>query len=176
MNIFYLSNDVKQCAAWHNNKHVVKMILESAQLLSTAHRILDSTHQGVIGSRLYYLLQDEHDVDSLKCYRQTHVNHPSAVWVRKSKHNYKWLYSLFVELIKEYEYRYGKQHACIAYLDFLSKCPDNIGTESFTAPPQCMPDEYKVIGDTVKAYHNYYIGAKQSMAQWKNRDIPSWYA
>lgn len=173
MNIFYLSKDTKQCAAWHNNKHVVKMILESAQLLSTAHRVLDGTPESVNG-KIYNLLAGE-SKDNLICYRQTHTNHPSAIWVRAGVDNYNWLFNLFVDLMKEYTHRYGKHHVCEKYIEFLSNVPKNIGKSSFSEPPQCMPDEYKVANDTEKAYHNYYTGGKQQMAAWKNRNKPDWY-
>ena len=92
MNIFYLHNDPQVCAAYHCDKHVVKMILEYAQLLSTAHHELDG-------------------VPSIECYKKTHVNHPSAVWARQSKRHYRWLYRLLSHTCREYTKRYRKIHA-----------------------------------------------------------------
>lgn len=92
MNIFYLHSDAKECAVMHCDKHVVKMILETAQLLSTAHRLLDGNDDPIL-------------------YKATHKNHPSAIWTRKSQKNYLWLTSLLQNLCQEYTYRYGKIHA-----------------------------------------------------------------
>ena len=99
MNIFYLDHDVTKCAEMHNDKHVVKMILEYAQLLSTAHRVLDGTIcDGFSDSgrrkKTYTLSDSRNDI----LYSATHINHPSAVWVRQSDTNYKWLQSMLVTL------------------------------------------------------------------------------
>ena len=111
MNIFYLDNDPKICAQMHVDKHCIKMILEYAQLLSTAHRILDGTVSIGLGKtgrkQTRYVLPD--DRESV-LYSATHLNHPSAVWCRQSAMNYHWLYTLLVECCKEYTYRYGKIH------------------------------------------------------------------
>lgn len=120
MNIFYLDNDVTTCAEMHVDKHCVKMILEYAQLLCTAHRVLDGKEvveqkyvKGSLPARYRnvkrWKLTDERN-DLL--YSATHINHPSAVWARQNVENYKWLQSLLVALCKEYTYRYGKVHKC----------------------------------------------------------------
>ena len=95
MNIFYLDRDPQIAAQMMCDKHVVKMILESAQMLSTAHRVLDG---------------DEY-ADKNGLYKKAHVNHPSSEWVRCSYQQYKWLYDHMVALMEEYTYRYGKHHA-----------------------------------------------------------------
>ena len=113
MNIFYLSHDVTECAKQHVDKHAVKMILEYAQLLSTAHRFLDGTqHIGRSPSgrkQTRYVLPDEREH---LLYSATHINHPSGIWVRKSADNYMWLSDLLRALCHEYTYRYGKVHKC----------------------------------------------------------------
>lgn len=175
MNIFYLDKDPSTCAQMHVDKHCVKMILEYAQLLSTAHRVLD----GICSTRLsksgrkqqYYVLNDQRDQF---LYSATHVNHPSAIWVRQSKENYKWLFTLFIELMREYNYRYGKIHACMRLASSLQNPPTNIKDGEFTEPTPAMPDDYKVAGNSVQSYHNYYNGDKQRMFSWKNRQTPSW--
>ena len=96
MNIFYLHNDQSTCAKWHNDKHCVKMILEYAQLMSTAHRFLDGeehTVKAAIGARKLkrWKLPDARE-DVL--YKATHINHPSAVWLRKAAANYTWLHTI----------------------------------------------------------------------------------
>jgi len=175
MNIFYLDHDPKVCAEMHVDKHCVKMILEYAQLLSTAHRILDGTEfTGVSKTgrkQTRFVLSDSRE--SI-LYSATHVNHPSAVWVRKSDANYAWLFRLFGELMDEYTYRYGKTHACERLADALSYRPKNIPKGSFTEPTPAMPDNYKVSGDSISSYKNYYLGDKQRMFSWKKRPTPEW--
>ena len=181
MNIFYLDNDPRVCAEMHVDKHVVKMILEYAQLLSTAHRVLDGaitvgiSKTGRKAKR--YVLPDARE--SI-LYTATHINHPSAVWVRKSYHNYVWLYRLLQYSCKEYTHRYGKVHKVerSGLLAKLNATPDAlIPTKNnihFTDPPAAMPDTYKE-SDAVKSYHNYYNYDKQRFAKWTNRSIPSWF-
>jgi hypothetical protein len=177
MNIFYLHNDAKLCAEFHNNKHVVKMILEYAQLMSTAHRVLDGLPDNILSEKgrrktIYRLKDSREDV----LYRATHINHPSAIWVRASHHNYVWLYKLWVHLMKEYTYRYGKMHASSRLLGSLYILPYNIPENvEFTEPTPAMPEEFKVSQNSVLSYINYYVGAKQHIASWKNRKTPEWY-
>ena len=153
MNIFYLDSVPTECAKMHVDKHCVKMILESAQLLSTAHRLLDG------------------DNDVL--YKTTHANHPSAVWVRESDENYLWLFELFTALMVEYTHRYGKHHACERMIGVLSRAPLAIPKGSLTEPPCCMPDECKC-DSTIESYRNYYMMHKSHIFAWKNRTQPSW--
>ena len=155
MNIFYLDKDPVKAAKMQYNKHVVKMILESAQMLCTAHHVLDNRIR---------LLDDIP-------YKITHVNHPSTIWCRQSIPNYMWLYNHMIALGKEYTKRYDKNHLTITKCkEPLSVSPEGIDTYvSFTQPPQCMPDEYKD-ECSVKAYWNYYIGEKHSVAN-KNEKI-----
>lgn len=151
MNIFYLHRDPKKAAVIQYNKHVVKMILESAQMLCTAHHCYGSDEQK----------------DNVP-YKQAHLNHPSTVWARQSKTTYMWLYDHMIALGKEYTKRYGKEHLTILKCrDFLATPPLHIQGSEFTEPPQCMPDEYKVEGDSVSAYWNYYEQEKQLI---KNKD------
>ena len=179
MNIFYLDHDVRKCAEMHNDKHVVKMILEYAQLLSTAHRFLDGVP--TIGKsatgrkKTTYILPKE--LDSV-FYSATHINHPSAVWVRQSIPNYMWLAEMLEVLCGEYTYRYGKVHK--VERDGLMQAlknnfPKNLPDAPFTEPTPAMPDEVKIPGDSIKSYRNYYINNKTHLASWKNREVPGWY-
>lgn len=140
----------------HCNKHVVKMIVETAQLLSTAHHVLDDNGDGF--------------------YKPTHKNHPSAIWCRQSDSNYVWLWCLLVSLCKEYTHRYGKIHKCQGdgLVARLMKLPNNIPTGPFTQPTPAMPDEYKT-ADSIQSYHNYYNGSKRSFAVWTARPTPTWF-
>jgi hypothetical protein len=155
MNIFYLDEDVTECAKMHVDKHCVKMILEYAQLMSTAHHVLDA------------------ELACADLYKSTHVNHPSAVWVRQTRPNYIWLYQLWIALMAEYTYRYGRHHACERLIDVLGKLPINISRAGFTEPPCCMPDIYNN-GSAVDSYRQYYLMDKHHLFAWKNRPVPDW--
>ena len=183
MNIFYLDHDPELAAQYHCDKHVVKMILESAQLLSTAHRVLDGVMvQGkryVAGSlparyRNVKQWRLDNEFDSVY-YSASHVNHPSAVWVRTSHYHYNWLHNLFGHLLTEYTFRYGKTHKCEALYEPLKRWPNNIPLVDFEQPPQCMPDDSKNILSSVIAYRNYYKIHKASFAKWSVRPTPSWW-
>lgn len=164
MNIFYLHPDPAICAEMHNDKHCIKMILEYSQLLSTAHRVLDGVDNVLPDNRNDYL------------YKTTHVNHPSAIWVRRCYENYDWLVRLLECLHAEYTHRYGKVHKSEALLDFLTSPPDNIPyNECFTEPTPAMPDECKIPNDSIASYRGYYINHKAHLASWKNRPTPNWY-
>lgn len=177
MNIFYLNADPVLCAQQHVDKHVVKMIVEYAQLLSTAHRLLDGVEtlgfsaSGRAVKR--WQLPDERDE---VLYQATHKQHPSALWTRASKENYLWLYRLFVCLLDEYNFRYGKTHSTTRLSPALQQSPSHIINQGFTEPTPAMPAHYIVIGDVVQSYHNYYQGSKSHFFAWKNRPIPDWIA
>jgi hypothetical protein len=140
MNIFYLHQNPEVSAKAMTNKHVVKMILESAQMLSTAHQLLDGP--------------------SDKFYKAAYMNHPSTVWVRQNVHHYMWLLNHFIALSNEYTIRYGKQHATYIKLStLLSNPPKAIANKKFMQPPQAMPDIYKDV-DSIQAYRRYYLNEK----------------
>lgn len=152
MNIFYLHRDPVKAAQIQYDKHVVKMILESAQMLCTAHHVYGNPD----------------DVP----YKQAHLNHPSTIWARRSRTTYMWLYDHMIALGKEYTKRYGKEHLTIIKCrDFLSTPPAHIQGDEWVEPPQCMPDQYKVPGCSITAYWNYYEGEKYSVASKKEKLI-----
>ena len=174
MNIFYLNNDTKICALWHTDRHIVSQTKEYAQLLSTAHRVIDGVEyiDNSSGRKIKRWKLGSSYEDIL--YKATHINHPSAIWVRHSYDNYMWLRSLLYQLCKEYTYRYGKIHkveSCGLY-EALSYAPINIKLSVFTQPTPAMPDEYIIKGDAIQSYKNYYNGAKQKLHSWKNRPVP----
>ena len=183
MNIFFLDKNPQRCAQMHVDKHCVKMILEYAQLLSTAHRVLDGVlTTGLSESgrkRQLYVLQD--DLNEI-LYSATHVNHPSAVWCRQSSANYMWLAELLEECCKEYTYRYGKIHKVESsgLMQTLKNIfPKNITEKPFTQPTPAMPDECKVVGDSIQSYRNYYVMNKSHLWSWKGkinrRTEPNWF-
>ena len=161
MNIFFLDERPDKCAEMHNDKHCVKMILESAQMLSTAHRILD---------------EDDAHPD---LYKIAHKNHPSTIWVRSSKLHYDWLFRLFRMLSAEYTLRYSngkfKVHKTWDKLGkILETAPKNIVDNGWVDPPQCMPDHCKK-PNTIDAYRNYYMIEKANISTWKYTRQPTWW-
>jgi len=154
MNIFYLDKCPVKAAQVQYNKHVVKMILESAQMLCTAH----------------HCYGDKDQVENVP-YKQAHLNHPSTVWTRRSKSTYMWLYNHMMALGNEYTKRYGKTHLSITKCkDFLAIPPRHIQGDDWCQPPQAMPDEYKD-ECSIQAYWNYYIGEKHVVANLKTEKL-----
>ena len=176
MNIFYLDDDPIQCAKWHVDKHIVKMITEYCQLLSTAHRGLD-------GQMYYGKTKNNRNIKrwSLPDHREdvlfkaSHVNHPSNVWTRTSLSNYIMLFKLYMACIAEYKYRYGKVHGSSKPSVYLQRPPKNIPDIGLTEMPQAMPEYCKVPNDPISGYRNYYINEKAYFANWKNREKPLWF-
>jgi hypothetical protein len=182
MNIFYLAHNPVEAARSHLDKHVVKMILEYAQLLSTAHRVLDGKESVVLSQagrkKKVWQLEDP-SMDGI-LYNATHMNHPSAIWARKAKVNYDYLYALFVSTCDEYTHRYGKVHLTDSKLrEKLSQFPKNIYSDDklhvWHGPTPAMPDECKVAGDHIASYRKYYIDKKANIAKWTNREPPEWF-
>ena len=156
MNIFVLDKNPRIAAQMHCDTHCVKMILETAQMLSTAHRF-------------YNTPQAE------KVYKQAHLNHPCTKWVRESKTNYRWAVDLYLELLKEFKLRRGKTHKsgtlCNSFFEIPADMPD-LGLTPF---PQAMPSEYQQ-EDAVEAYRAYYRGDKAPIAAWTwGRPAPDWW-
>jgi len=176
MNIFYLDRDPKKCAEMHLDKHVVKMIIEYAQLMSTAHRVLDGQeyYELTANNRKIKRWRLDDDRESVLM-KASHINHPSGIWTRASDSNYSWLYVMWSFLLDEYTYRYGKIHACARLRDVLIRLPNNIKDESFTEPTPAMPEDRKIPGDSLTSYHQYYIHNKNHFAKWTKREIPLWY-
>ena len=182
MNIFYLDKNPRKCAEYHLDKHCIKMILEYAQLLSTAHRILDGTQSVGLSKtgrkQTRYVLPDDRE---LTLYSATHINHPSAVWARQSAANYMWLAELLEECCNEYTYRYGKTHKVESsglMQALKNNIPKNIPDKPFTEPTPAMPDHCKVAGDSITSYRRYYLMEKSRMWSWagkiNSRKIPDW--
>ena len=154
MNRFVLDYDPQIAAEYHCDKHVVKMILEEAQMLSTVHR------------------QCGYDGDEL--YRATHKNHPCTVWAGETTANYSWSYRLLLALTEEYTMRYNKFHATERLLIPLAYPPSAVPVGELTPFPQAMPDDCKA-DDAVQAYRDYYMLHKRGIATWKFTDTPKWW-
>lgn len=160
MNIFFLDEDPELAAKYMCDKHVVKMILESAQLLCTAHHLRPEP---------YYKYPT--------LYKKTHENHPCAIWCRENSANYVWLSNHAFYLCEEYTFRYNKIHKTQTLIEWLSlQLPHfSMVFGEFTDPPQCMPEMYKR-KDVVEAYRAYYILDKMKKIQcnWTKREKPYW--
>lgn len=136
MNIFFIDSDPFKAARWHGDKHVVKMILESAQMMSTAHHVTGSEH-------------------AENLYKPVHINHPCSIWVRENLANYEWMWNLFCGLCGEFRLRRGKSHATSRLLITLSCDPNLPESPVHTRPVLAMPGEFKT-NDPVESYRNYY--------------------
>lgn len=152
MNIFVLDKDIKTAAQMHCDKHVSKMILESAQMLCTA------------------LWNNNQDAP----YKPVHAKHPCTLWASDSLENWEWLRDFAIYLNEEFCWRYDRSCNHKSADVILSLTRPNIESKGLQQHPQCMPDEYKVTNDPVQAYRNYYVGEKH-FAVWTKRDTPRWY-
>lgn len=171
VNIFVLDRDPRRAARYHCDKHVVKMLLESAQLLSTVLWIVDER-----------LAQRNHERGLL--YKPTHRRHPCTLWLSESLANYRWLTRLAGALVDEYHYRYGgRSHACEPVIDCcrrfaLSKAAQRLtlwATKRRTPFALAMPEMYRS-SDAVEAYRRYYIGEKAPICTWTRRRMPQWFS
>lgn len=157
MNIFALSDDPKEAAQMHCDKHVVKMVLESAQMLSTVHHQYKSTMRSFV-------------------YKPTHAKHPCTVWACENQANYQWLYEHFWHLSDEYTHRYGKYHKSWEKLHkVLDVRPRGLPWKRAHTPfARAMPDQYKLFDDPIDSYRMYYAVEKADILQYTKRDKPQW--
>jgi len=155
MNYFYVEEDPTSAAQALCDKHVVKMILETAQMLSTAHRLTESPQADFV-------------------YKVTHSNHPSTKWLRSSQIAYKHGLQHLCALFDEYRHRYNKTHATERLLPYLSQVPEALPDLPFVDPPQCMYDECRQ-SDTIEAYRAYYrVRRSEIDMRWTKREEPAW--
>ncbi|MNS32267.1 hypothetical protein D3C72_643460 [compost metagenome] len=154
MNIFVLHEDPCLAAKDQCDRHVVKMVTESAQILSSVR----------------------HRYGAPAPYRPTHANHPCVLWAGNCAENYAWLVTHMAQLLAEYTERYGKTHAVQAHLETLREPPAAMPRCGERQPfTQCMPEHYRLEGDPVTAYRHFYMGEKSGFAKWKLGNVPSWY-
>jgi hypothetical protein len=149
MNIFVLDNCPEFAAKYQCDKHVVKMVLETAQLLCSAHETAP--------------------------YKRTHYNHPCAIWTRSSMGNYDWLVRHGLALAREYTFRYNKIHKSTEVIEWAMLNKPNILDLGLLPFAQAMPDQYKNPDDAVSAYRNYYMNEKARIATWTKTETPYWY-
>ncbi|MGD8386852.1 MAG: hypothetical protein PVG49_06905 [Desulfobacteraceae bacterium] len=153
MNIFVLDLDIDRCARYHADRHVVKMTLESAQILCTV---------------LY-----ENGISSP--YRPTHRKHPCTLWAGRSLSNWSWLRRLALALNREYRYRYRRDQDHASARVVRQLLPPPIADIGLTEFAQAMPEAYRIPGDPVRAYRSFYIGEKAGFATWTRRRTPEWF-
>lgn len=154
MNIFALHSEPSIAAQYHCDKHVVKMIVETAQMLCTVKHI--------------------HGEEAP--YKPSFKNHPCTIWARESEENYQWLCELGTALCSEFERRYGKEHKTKGIIQFCYEnapvLPDDVGLTPFVC---AMPDHCKISDDPIENYREFYRKEKSRFAKWKNTPIPEWY-
>jgi len=172
MNIFFLSRRARQCAKWHGDKHVVKMILESTQLLYTANHENGGT-EAIRASAPICLSTGN------RGYKSCHKNHPSAIWVCESLAHYGWLLTLAKELVAEHTHRFSpkKVHASLVHLEWLeTNPPPGLLTKTLWMrdPTPAMPAEFRHEGDVIASYRAYYNGAKRDkgLLKYTRRHVP----
>ena len=198
MNRFRIEETPSACAKSHCDKHVVKMIVEEAQMLSTAHRILDGKLKLVQSTdsrgdpvflksgkprmkKKWDLHEGRGDKEGDKVmYNAVHMAHPCTIWSSQSLGNYRWAYSLFEHLCEEYTHRYGKEHATqTRLLEPLARAPENISKVfkvgkmpiAMGAAPECIDEE-----DVIGSYRKFYITKQRRFSMsWKHRQVPEWF-
>jgi hypothetical protein len=153
MNIFVLDPDIKNCAKYHCDRHVIKMLLEGSQILCTV---------------------------CSKCgietpYKATHHKHPCVLWAGESIQNWRWLKKLVMALNKEYKYRYYKNVDHKSFVVVTKLLEPKLPNSGLTEFYQVMPQEFRIVGDSVAAYRHYYSNHKKRMAKWTRRRTPRWF-
>lgn len=156
VNIFYLHPSPLTAARWLHDKHLVKMVLESAQLLSTACQIIIM----------------ERDT---KLYKPTHMYHPCTQWLLKSRYNAEWLYDHYIALCDQFMDKFRHNHKsrdlCNAIEGHIPLFPN----EDFTEPPLCMPDDCKIDGQPAyQCYQLYYLRYKIRIGSYRRVKMPYW--
>lgn len=169
MNIFALDENPLTAAQMLCNKHVVKLIVESAQILSTAIHQINQERLGFDASSRY-----------VRLYKPTHQKHPAVKWVRESIHNTDWLFHHANALIMEYTARYHKSHKTCRVMEEIAQLRWGMWKgfgdwRQHTPFAQCMPEKYRS-DDAVVAYRAYYIGEKAKFAKWAPHAVqPVWW-
>lgn len=190
MNIFVLSINPREAAEAHGDKHVIKMLLEACQMLYTAHWL--TIHPELLNERSPVKVAKAHKMlpvpehmltaPKRKCadeqgYRPAHVHHPCTIWVRQCLGNYMWTVDLALALADEYEYRWpGKTHSCKAHAQWLkANIPAGISPRERNGFAVAMDDVYRVKGDPLSSYIQYYKSAKKdkNLTVYTRRKAPS---
>lgn len=190
MNIFVLHPNQRKAARWHVDSHVIKMLLETCQLLYTAHWVLfypqlRDCKSAIALSRTQKQMEvPEYMWSAPLCetskepgYRPCHVWHPCAKWARVCSGNYLWLAKLGIELAREYTFRFGKEHSCQKHIEWLNEnLPLTIKMFPRRKFPVAMDNEYKISNDPIVCYRNFYKKSKKErgLVKYTKREIPHW--
>jgi hypothetical protein len=154
MNLFVLDENPILNAKSHNDRHVVKMILEATQIAST----------------VLWLSGGEGP------YRVTHKNHPVVKWAGASIANYRKTIEYGLALSAEYTHRFGSIHRCTALLLQMQAARPLLPDLPFAGHVYCGDPACVVNGDVVQSYRRYYLLRKRHIAQWTKREAPGWWA
>ena len=149
MNIFVLDLVPERAAEYHCDKHVVKMPLETAQILSTVHWRYGNEAP----------------------YKPTHDRHPCTIWAGQTVENYIWAWRLGMALCKEYTYRYDRKHACERVLQILRMPPLRLTDRGCTPFAKAMPEQY-IYPTATASYRAYYQHEKARLCTWPRRTTP----
>ena len=153
------------------------MVIEYAQLMSTAHRVLDGDlyEDRTAANRRIKRWRHPNNTMESTLYKASHINHPDGIWTRNSDANYRYLYNLWSRLCEEYTHRYGREHLTETKLkNLLLHPPKNIehaSTADIHGLPLAMPDDVKG-RSVVKSYRRYYKKYKMPFARYTKREIP----
>lgn len=179
MNIFYLDEDINKCVEYHCDRHVVKMTVESIQMLASAYYLqhgFNKKYKDLEDSEIQLMKEVFKGFPRSNIYRISHPHHPSTQWAAASINNWNWLLELGMCLSKEFTIRYNKIHATQPRYEWMkNNPPKNLSNNPWTHPPLAMPDIYKT-SNHVEAYRNFYVNEKSSFAKWdKLNNTPKWY-
>lgn len=162
MNIFLLDTDLESSVKSLCDQHVVKMTLETAQILSTAAFSLKLPRTSWQ-------------------YQPTHINHPCCIWAGESIVNFNWLSNYGQAISQEFSYRFNKIHGSQLTLDNLHRLVTKTNQpESFALAikPAHRTAIYKPrlpLDLAVIEYRNYYLRDKIDFARWSNNRLPPWW-
>ena len=163
MNIFVLSDNIKESAIFHTDKHIVKMPTETAQMLSFNY--------------YHKELWDGKIPPFVMAFSKTHDLHPCTVWMRKSLSNWLWSVNFGLALYEEYQFRYNKPDKHLRarqIFEFALKNQPNLPNIGLTPFVEAMDDVFKVSNCTIENYRNYYLKDKSHLFKWTKRNKPYW--
>ncbi len=177
MNIFYLSHDPIESARWHCDKHVLKMPIESLQLMFSVHwkvaGVRKTSEKEILGERWREVFPG---LPRETPYGIGYQNHGCAKWALSSADNYRWLSRLAQELLLEYERRWsGREHVCKPLARWAAENVPDLPEIGLTSPYLAMPNSMKS-EDPIGSYQRYYHYKTVYMrVTWKGRSTPPWW-
>ncbi|UWI83112.1 pyrimidine dimer DNA glycosylase/endonuclease V [Wolbachia endosymbiont of Howardula sp.] len=169
MNIFILDTHPVFAAEMLCDKHIVKMTLETAQLLSNVY------HIALKGTNPFVSMM-EYDIQIVPLYKLTHAHHPCSIWTQHSQKNFEWLLHHGIALYKEYFLRYKKIHKSQKVIDWCVNHKSMIRFQMLDMQEfiQAIPEQYKCL-NPVDGYRKYYLKEKMRFAKWEHsRKVPEW--